>query len=260
MNYFRTCDANRQIIKAHSISTEDLELFRAFLSTDQIYNIYFNTSKETFEQNIPLIVSQWFKFLQQHKKVPVSVHLESDTFETPIFRATFGCDYTLEQIAKNPLYYSKGSNGTGLYAVDDTHFGLNYLKHHLLKRFSAFDDKVGNILKIGVSEDATVMSKSDIMLATKRFIEEIRAMNISPEYKHAFIRLLTTDVSISALLLGADMMFMVNGHVVVLNKKALILPKTATGFERQTLQVDLERFRSQDALEQEKVNAFLQPQ
>ncbi len=254
MNFFRTCEINNQIINDYSISNEDLTLFYDFMSLEPIFNIYFNGSAETIKENTPYIVSKWFQFLQQRKTSAVS---RDEIYGGTIYRATFGSEYTLEQLAKNPIYYSKGSNGSGLYAVADTSFGKSYLKNHLTKQIHPFDDKVGNILKIDVNDNALVMSKIHLMYARERFIEEIKMANIPEIQKKAFVCLLKTDISITALLIGADMMFMPNGHVVVLNKKSLILPHSAEGFKGQTLQVDLEKFRARDEQEHLKVNTFL---
>ena len=254
MNFFRTCEINNSIINEHSISNEDLELFYDFMSLEPIFKIYTSGSVETIKENTPYIVGTWFKFLQQRKPSAVS---RDEIFGGTIYRATFGSDYTLEQLAKNPIYYSKGSNGSGLYAVADTSFGKSYLKNHLTKQIYPFDDKVGNILKIDVNDNSTVMSKIHLMYARERFIEEIKMANIPEIQKQAFIYLLKTDISITALLVGADMMFMPNGHVVVLNKKSLILPRSAEGFKNQTLQVNLEKFRARDTQEHLKVNTFL---
>lgn len=254
MNFFRTCEINNQFINEYSISNADLELFYDFMSLEPIFNIYFNGSVETIKENTPYIINQWFKFLQQRKPSSVS---KDEVYGGTIYRATFGKEYTLEQLAKNPIYYSKGSNGSGLYAVDDTPFGKSYLKNHLTKQIFPFDNKVGNILKIDVNENAFVMSKIHLMYARERFVEEIKSANIPDIQKKAFIYLLKTDISITALLLGSDMMFMPNGHVVVLNKKALILPRYTKKLEEQTLQVDLEKFRARDSQEHQKVNAFL---
>ncbi|MBQ4542118.1 MAG: hypothetical protein IJA23_04630 [Clostridia bacterium] len=255
MNFFRTCDINNDIINSYSISNQDLELFYDFMSLEPIFKIYASASRETIIENTPYIVATWFRFLQQRKPSSVS---KDEIYGGTIYRATFGSEYNLEQIAKNPIYYSKGSNGSGLYAVADTTFGKSYLKNHLTKRIYPFEDKVGNILKIDINDNSLVLSKIHLMYARERFIEEIKMANIPEIQKKAFIYFLKTDISITALLIGADMMFMPNGHVVVLNKKSLILPHSAEGLKNQTLQVDLEKFRARDTQEYLKVNAFLE--
>ena len=256
MNYFKSCDITTKLINDYSISDADLELFYNFLSQEHILNIYLNASPEEFNKNIPYIISCWFEFLQNQKTF--SNISQNAVYGGTIYRATFGSEYTLEHLAKNPIYYSRGSNGAGLYAVADIPFGISYLKNHLSKRFSAFDDKVGNILKIDVNENSTIMSNGHIKLAKVRFIEEIRAMNIDERAKSLFIKFLNTDSSITALLLGADITFMPNGHVIVLNKKALILPTSIEKSKNQTLRINLEKFRARDSIEIQRINEFLQ--
>lgn len=257
MNYFRTCDVTNEIIKNHSISKNDLELFYDFLSQPKIAEIFLSPTFRSNE-NITKLVKEWFNFLQSQKNQIIIP--QNAVYGNTIYRATFGKDYTFEQLAKNPLYYSVGSNGTGLYAVTDTQDGINYVKHHLTKRFSAFDEDVGNILKIDVDENSNVFSKAHLCLARNRFISEIEGLNLNETMKKYFIRFLKTDVSITALLLGADIMFMPNGHIVVLNKNSLILPQDEKLMQDKTLQVNLEKFRMEDKAEQQKVNDFLQPQ
>lgn len=257
MNYFRTCNITNKIIKNHSITKSDLELFYDFLSQPKIAELFLSPASHSNE-NITKLVKEWFIFLQSQKKQTIIP--QNAVYGNTIYRATFGEEYTFEQLAKNPLYYSVGSNGTGLYAVTDTQEGISYVKRHLTKRFSAFNDDVGNILKIDIDENSNVFSKAHLCLACKRFINEIEGVNLNETMKKYFIRFLKTDVSITALLLGADIMFMPNGHIVVLNKNSLILPQDEKIMQNKTLQVNLEKFRMKDKTEQQKVNDFLQPQ
>lgn len=257
MNYFRTCDKTNEIINNHSISKSDLELFYNFLSQPEISEILLSPTFHSIE-NVSTLVKDWFNFLQSQKNN--SIIPKNAVYGNTIYRATFGSEYTLEQLAKNPLYYSVGSNGTGLYAVTDTSQGISYIKRHLTKHFSAYNNSVGNILKIDIDENAKVFSKVHLCLARNRFIKEIDAMNLNDIIKKYFIRFLKTDISITALLFGTDIMFMPNGHIVVLNKNSLILPQDEETLKNNTLQVNLAKFRAEDKAEHQKVNDFLQPQ
>lgn len=257
MNYFKTCSLSKEIIDNYHISNADLNSFYEFLNQHDYFNKICNDHL-FFLNNRPEIVEEWFYFLQQHK--PNQNETKEKTYGNTIFRATFGDTYNLQQIANTPLYYSKGSNGTGLYAATDDIFGKSYIKTHLLKRFRDFDQKTGNIIKIGIDENATVMSKIDIHKAQKRFVEEISQMNINGDSKNIFKMFLSSDVSLSAILLGADIMFMPNGHVIILNKDALIFPKEKEDFQNCTLKIDLEKFRAKDKDEVQRVDEFLQPE
>lgn len=255
MNYFRCCDDYQDAIEKYSITNNDLELFCEFLSQ----NDYFNKNQSTeyfFNKNREEVVEKWFEFLQE-KRPRQAIPKK---YGNSIYRATFGEEYTLEQLASAPLYFSPGANGSGLYAVVNDRFGTSYIKSHLRKQFHAFDNKKGNILKIDVKEDAKVMSKIDIHLARNRFSEEISQMSINADVKKCLIDFLNSDTSIAALLLGADMMYLPNGHVIVLNRDSLMFPETQEEREKYTLRVDLEKFRAKDEKEVQKVDDFLQPE
>lgn len=255
MNYFRCCDNYSEEIEKYSITDRDLELFCEFLSQ----NDYFNKNQSTeyfFNNNREEVVEKWFKFL--HVKMPRQEIPE--TYGSSIYRATFGATYTLEQLASTSLHFSPGANGSGLYAVVNDRFGTSYIKNHLRKQFQAFDNKKGNILKIDVKEGAKVMSKIDIHLARDRFAREISQMSINADIKKCIIDFLNSDSSITALLLGADMMYLPNGHVIVLNRDSLIFSKTQEKCEKYTLRVDLEKFRAMDKGEVQHVDEFLQPE
>lgn len=256
MNYFRCCDDYKDAIDKYSITDRDLELFCEFLSQ----NDYFNKNQSTeyfFNKNREEVVKKWFEFLQVKKprqEIP-------ETYGNSIYRATFGAAYTLEQLANaKSLHFSPGANGSGLYAVVNDRFGTSYIKSHLRKQFQAFDNKKGNILKIDVKEGARVMSKIDIHLARDRFAREISQMSIDTDIKKCLIDFLNSDTSITALLLGADMMYLPNGHVIVLNMDSLMFPETQEEREKYTLRVDLEKFRVKDEREVQRVDEFLQPE
>lgn len=255
MNYFRTCNLASAFIDNYSISEIDLNLFYRFLNQNDYFDKFYN-DHHFFDKYKSEIVEEWFYFLQksQSKQNPS----ETKTYGNTVYRATFGSDYTLEQLATSPLHYSAGSNGTGLYAATNDPFGKGYIKNHLSKQFKAFDQKIGNVLKINLAEDAKVMSKIDIHRARDRFLQEINHLDIHEDLKTTFCALLTSDISISAMLLGADVMYMPNGHVVVLNKDALLLPETQEDFDKSTLKVNLEKFRDKDMEEVLKVDSFLQ--
>lgn len=257
MNYLRRCNFFNEYIKNYPLSIDDLNLFYEFLSKRDYFKAN-QTIPYFFRENRAKIVEEWFYFLQE--KRPDQKSSGSSTYGSTVYRATFGDTYTLEQLASNPLYFSAGSNGSGLYAAVDDNFGKSYIKGHLHKQFKAFDNNQGNVLKIDVKDDAKIMSKIDIHRAKNRFIEEISQMNIDADLKNAFIEFIDSDVSISAILLGADMMYLPNGHVVILNKNSLLFPQTPEGFENHTLRVDLEKFRAKNLDEIQKVDDFMQPQ
>lgn len=255
MNYFRCCDSYSEEIEKYSITDKDLELFCEFLSQ----NDYFNKNQSTeyfFNNSREEVVEKWFYFLQ----IKIPKQEIPKKYGSSIYRATFGAAYTLEQLKNTPLYFSPGANGSGMYAVVNDRFGTSYIKSHLRKQFQAFDNKKGNILRIDVKEGSKVMSKIDIHQARDRFAREISQMSIDTAIKKCLIDFLNSDTSITALLLGADMMYLPNGHVIVLNKDSLMFPETQEGFEKYTLRVDLEKFRAKDECEVQRVDEFLQPE
>lgn len=257
MNYFKTCDATNKIIDNHKISYDDLNLFKEFITKYNLTEFLIKSTNE-ISLNISLVIEKWFAFLQKNKNVPT---IKKDAvYGNTIYRATFGESFTLEQLANNPLHYSPGSNGTGLYAVTNSQMGISYIKNHLTKRFSPFTNNIGNVLKIDISENAVVMSKMHLCVAKTRFNEEISQMPITPEEKTIYSNFINLDISIIAMLLGADIMFMPNGHVIVLNKNSLIFPESKEELNKRTLRVNLEKIRLKDKEEQNKINNFIQPE
>lgn len=257
MNYFRCCDGYTDYIDNYSLSQQDIELMSEFLKEyKRFYGI--NNDGYFYSNNRANVVEAWSYFLEE--KRPKTKPKTPPTYGSTIYRATFGEKYTLEQLINNPLYFSPGVNGSGMYAAIDDRYGSNYIKKHLQKQFTAFDNKIGNILKIDVRDDAKVMSKIDIHRAKIRFIEEISQKNMDENMKHTLSAFIDSDPSITGLLLGADMMYLPNGHVIVLNKDSLMFPETQEDIENHTLQVNLEKFRAKDEKEVQKVDEFLQPE
>lgn len=254
MNYFKNCDITNKLIDNHSISEKDLTLFNEFINTYGLHDYLLKDFKD-ININISLLVEKWFAFLQRNKTTTKN----DAVYGNSIYRATFGESFTLEQLAKNPLHYSRGSNGTGLYAVTNSQMGISYIKNHLTKRFSPFSNN-GNILKIDISENAVVMSKMHLCVARTRFNEEISQMPITPEEKTIYSNFINLDISIIAMLLGADIMFMPNGHVIVLNKNSLLLPESKEELNKRTLRVNLEKIRLKDKEEHNKIDNFIQPE
>lgn len=255
MNYSKLQNQSVDYIKHRPLSEDDLNLIFDFLENQEYFDKYFRDGN-FFLKNRTQIVEDWFYFLQN--KVPAQITERQNAYSGTIYRATFGEAYTLEQLAASPLHYSAGSNGTGLYAVTNDGQGKHYIKMHLLKKFSKFDQKTGNIIKVKLAENATVLDKTNIFMAQRHFVENILNLDIQSELKSALISFLSSDVSIPALLLGADVMYIPNGHVVVLNKNALAFPANKEDFENSTLRIDLEKYRNHDKHEQQKADEFLQ--
>lgn len=255
MNYFKTDNATLEYIKNLSLSENDLNLVFDFLENQEYFDKFFKNSN-FFLSNRTKLVEDWFYFLQN--KLHSQTIKNQKAYSGTIYRATFGEPYTLEQLAASPLHYSAGSNGTGLYAVTDDVQGKHYIKMHLMKKFSKFDQKTGNIIRINLADNAVVMNKTDVFITQRRFINEILEQNIQSELKSALIAFISSDVSIPALLLGADVMYIPNGHVVVLNKNALAFPQNKANFENCTLKINLEKYRNHDKHEQQKADEFLQ--
>lgn len=250
MDFLKSCNLTNNLINNYSISNKDICLFYEFLTS---HNIFSSNDLYKFKQEY--LVSEWFKFLKQYKFQGEQKKLE---YGGTVFRATFGEEYTLKQLAQSPLHFSKGSNGTGLYAATSSYLGKSYIKLHLTNRFLPYHSKIGNILKIDVSENAVILNKFNIFKAQYKLAEEISNMNISEELKNLFIKFLKLDVSIPAILLGIDIIYIPNGHLVVLNKDVLILPKNNILLQDKNLRVNLEKFRLKDAEEIKKVDEFLQ--
>lgn len=255
MNYFRTDDTLSEFINNYTISNDDLELFYTFI-VKQNYIEEFCKDNLFFLKNKSKIVEKWFYFLQ--KQNPAIKQNKTKNYGNTIYRATFGESYDLKQLANSPLHFAAGSNGTGLYAVTESRFAKSYIKNHLSKKFTQFDNKTGNILKICIDKNSIVINKLDIFRACKRFEKEITQMDLPDDFKNLFISFVSSDISISALLLGADAIFLPNGHIIILNKDILIFPENQTDFEKCTLKIDLEKFRNQDKTEHEKADNFLQ--
>lgn len=249
MNYLKSSSIYREIINNYSISNKDLGLFYDFLTS---HGFYF--SNDLHKYSTEYIVSEWSKFLQNNRQ------LNKNNFEYggTVFRATFGKHYTLEQLAQSPLYFSKGCNGTGLYTAVNSIMGKSYIKYHLNNKFLPYEYNTGNILKIDVSDNAAIINKMQILKAQNKITDEILNTNIDKDLKKLFIDFFKLDVSIPAMFFGADLIYIPNGHIIILNKGVLMFPKKPEQLQNNNLQVNLEKFREKDSNELAKVDKFLQ--
>lgn len=260
MNYNKVCEQFTNRIKDYHLSNDDIELFKEFLTRRQNLEQLLNKTNESPEQNLQNLLASWFKFMQESGRYPQKEVIDpTQTPQTYIFRATFGKKYTLSQLAHSPLRYSKGSNGSGLYATIEDNNGPNYLKQHLKNRYHAFkDEKVGNVLKIGLREDSVIMDKPALRLIQHRILKELHSADIEDHYKFILMKFISSDISVLSMFFGTDMLYLPTGHVIVLNKDTLMFPHYKKDFDKQTLRVDLERFRNNDKNEEQQIDEFLQ--
>lgn len=181
-----------------------------------------------------------------------------------LLRANVGERFDVNFFANTPLYVADGDNGSGLYFCENE---TDYVKNHF-KKFSNTLEKVGNVWKMVVNPNASLIDRITLYQTQQKLIENVNRGFYDDgskcEFngnKNALINFLQCDVSVVAVLMGAQIIYVPfkhlsqgksSGDAIVLDKSAVML---SNKIYRCNAKVDLSNLDS--ANEQSKIDALL---
>ena len=188
--------------------------------------------------------------------------------ENVILRANVGERFDINFFKNTPLYISNGANGSGLYFAENEY---NYILQHF-KKFEELQIKTGNVWKMVINPNANLIDRITLYKLQQRLIQAVNNEQYEDGTplkfncnKQILINLLNSDVSVIAILFGAQAIYVpfkhasrengTSGDLILLDKNAVCLPKN--GVYKCNMKIDLKDVATNESEIREKLSNFM---
>lgn len=190
-----------------------------------------------------------------------------------MFRATSNASHDINTFLNSKIVLRDGDNGSGVYFSEGSGLYLpNYVVNHLKDK--PVNEPVGNIYKVALNPDASIVNKMFLFQTMNELKKSIdngcyldgTKLNLGCD-KEVLKRLLSNDVSVVALLMGANAIYvpfrecatvqgksMFLGHYILLDKSPAVITENT---DKLNAKVNITKLKTNPEPEIEKIKSIL---